>query len=258
MAKKYNLAGAGKMKSAKRISAYSSVQRGMSAASLTSRSELQSATDVLCACCQCSYVSTEYACTNCGYFANTLPQVPESLAQKRGLVPVAPKPEVLSPFDWSVIENSRSDPDSCCPICMEGFKQGHEVLLSCSHIFHRTCLRSFENFMKDNELTCPICRTHNYQKKITRIGSIAYSKVCAAKIQRLWRGYSVRKTHKVRLRNYYRDLAKAGRPLDDKLQARRKHYYENEFSTITDKLNENLDSRSNQVNTMIRYESSSP
>jgi hypothetical protein len=136
---------------------------------------------------------------------------------------------------------------------MEGFKQGHEVLLSCSHIFHRTCLRSFENFMKDNELTCPICRTRNYQKKITHIGSVAFTKVCAAKIQRNWRGYAARKLFRVRLRVYYKNLPNSNRPTDEAQQARRKMYYENEFSSITNKLNQNLDSRSNQVNTMLRY-----
>jgi hypothetical protein len=135
---------------------------------------------------------------------------------------------------------------------MEGFKQGHEVLLSCSHIFHRTCLRSFENFMKDNELTCPICRTRNYQKKITHIGSAAFAKVCAAKIQRNWRGYATRKLFRVRLRTYYKNLPNSNRPTDEAQQARRKQYYENEFSSITSKLNQNLDSRSNQVNTMLR------
>lgn len=247
MAKKYNLSSAGTVKQFKRISNATTAHRSSSF-----RTESPAASAIVCICCQSTYLANEPACSNCGYIANNLPRAPETLAQRRGLVPVAPTPAVLSPFDWSVIENSRADPDSCCPICMEGFKQGHEVLLSCSHIFHRACLRSFENFMKDNELTCPICRTRNYQKKITHIGSKAYAKVCAAKIQRLWRGYTVRKTYRVRLRDYYRNLPHAGRPLDGALQARRKMYYQNEFSTITDKLNENLASRSNQVNTMLR------
>lgn len=113
---------------------------------------------IICACCNSSNGSTEQICGACGYFLHSIITVPDSFAQRRGLVPIAPPQAPLTPFDWAVIENSRSDPDSCCPICMEGFKDGHEVLLSCSHIFHRACLRSFENFTKDSELTCPICR----------------------------------------------------------------------------------------------------
>ena len=116
------------------------------------------AVPTICACCNSANPSTEQVCGECGYFLNSIITVPETLAQRRGLVPTAPPQAPLTPFDWAVIENSRSDPDSCCPICMEGFKQGHEVLLSCSHIFHRACLRSFENFMKDSEYACPICR----------------------------------------------------------------------------------------------------
>lgn len=106
------------------------------------------------------------------------------------------------------------------------------------------------------------CRTKNYQKKITHIGSIAFQKVCALKIQCLYRGYTVRKYFKARLRQYYRELTKAAKAggggggagsVDVAQQQRRKQYYESEFSSITNKLNANLDSRSSQVNTMLRY-----
>ena len=36
------------------------------------------------------------------------------------------------------------------------------------------------------------------------------------------------------------------------LEKRRKVYYENEFSSITNKMNQNINSRSNQVNKMLR------
>ena len=249
MAKKYNLMGAGQIKQGRRANRNN---QSSLTNSISSR-DCRNSSPVLCACCQCPYNSGEPSCPNCGYFTNNLQPVVETLAQRRGLVPTAPKVAALTPFDWSVIENSRSDPDSCCPICMEGFKQGHEVLLSCSHIFHRTCLRSFENFTKDNELTCPICRTRNYQKKITHIGSKAFEKVCALKVQRLWRGYAIRRHFRVRLREYYHNLPRqSGRVVDDAQLQRRKAYYETEFSSITDKLNQNLHSRSNQVNTMLR------
>jgi hypothetical protein len=106
-------------------------------------------------------------CISCGYFLP--PPPPEasssflSLAQQRGLVPMKPaaKLEPMKSLEWYLLESSiakKTDPDSCCPICMEVFNRGEEVLLSCGHIFHKVCLRSFENFMKTNELSCPICR----------------------------------------------------------------------------------------------------
>ncbi|KAH9524462.1 hypothetical protein Btru_054652 [Bulinus truncatus] len=40
------------------------------------------------------------------------------------------------------------------------------VLLSCSHVFHSTCLKTLEDLaMVDMKNTCPVCRAH-YQKKI--------------------------------------------------------------------------------------------
>ena len=40
------------------------------------------------------------------------------------------------------------------------------VLLSCSHIFHRTCLEAFEELaVGERKYMCPVCRSH-YQKKV--------------------------------------------------------------------------------------------
>lgn len=144
LSRKYNLGGPGGMKKNSRP------PRRMPMAVLGTTT---------CDCCGSANFSAETICASCGYYFNSIAvPAPETFAQRRGLVPVAPVQVALTPFDWSLIENSRSDPDSCCPICMEGFRQGHEVLLSCSHIFHRSCLRSFENFIGSGELTCPICR----------------------------------------------------------------------------------------------------
>lgn len=154
IAKKYNLSAGTRSRAsgttANRIAPTTSVHGG--------RRTQPVQQPTICACCNAANPSAEQVCGECGYFLHSIITVPDTLAQRRGLVPIAPPQAPLTPFDWAVIENSRSDPDSCCPICMEGFKQGHEVLLSCSHIFHRACLRSFENFMKDSEFACPICR----------------------------------------------------------------------------------------------------
>jgi hypothetical protein len=63
-----------------------------------------------------------------------------SLAQHRGLVkkPDESKMETLSQAQWRSIEDSLAQrEDAYCPICMEGFNKGNEVLLSCTHMYHR-------------------------------------------------------------------------------------------------------------------------
>lgn len=39
------------------------------------------------------------------------------------------------------------------------------VLLSCSHVFHETCLEMFEELSVETSTVCPVCRS-KYQKKI--------------------------------------------------------------------------------------------
>ncbi len=108
-------------------------------------------------------------CGNCGYFFPVASQTVSSLAQRRGLmlpygqtaIPQKSEKEVMKPLEWYVLEGHlqrKVDPDCCCPICMEKFVSGEEVLLSCGHIFHKVCLRSFENFMKTSDLVCSLCR----------------------------------------------------------------------------------------------------
>jgi Zn ribbon nucleic-acid-binding protein len=108
-------------------------------------------------------INTEY-CEFCGYFLVTK-KAELSLAQKRGLVSLDTQHnhqyDTLKPLDWYCVERTiqkKAEPDSFCPICMGPFHQNEEVLLSCGHIFHKICLRSFENFIKNTDLSCPICR----------------------------------------------------------------------------------------------------
>jgi hypothetical protein len=125
-------------------------------------------------------------------------------------------------------------------------------------------------------------RTKNYQKKITHIGTRAFQQVCAVRIQRLWRGRRARAGFRRLLREYYRAYGTAASsgggapsaaaaaaaapgavlepgaagvrlvPLDDAQLARRKRYYETEFSSITRKLSENVEHRGQQVSSLFR------
>jgi hypothetical protein len=68
-----------------------------------------------------------------------------TLAQKLGLV--APPPARLTQVEWQEAAQKarhRDDSTSECAICREAFKAEGQVILSCSHVFHKACLASFE------------------------------------------------------------------------------------------------------------------
>jgi len=46
-----------------------------------------------------------------------------------------------------------------------------QVLLSCSHAFHATCLHSFERYVGADRRTCPVCRAAMYQTRRVRLGA---------------------------------------------------------------------------------------
>ena len=86
-----------------------------------------------------------------------------SLAQKRGLVQRPQLPLTGDQWEEVVsIAKERLESNSVCPICLEEFKLESQVVLSCSHIFHKDCLRSFERHT--NLKQCPVCRRENYEK----------------------------------------------------------------------------------------------
>ena len=79
-----------------------------------------------------------------------------------------------------------------------------QVLLSCSHVFHERCIRSFERF--SHEKCCPICRAATYQKRRIRDGRVAYRRRAAARIQAAYRG--------ARCRRWYRRVLASIPPTD--------------------------------------------
>ncbi|RYH30144.1 hypothetical protein EON65_06175 [archaeon] len=190
-------------------------------------------------------------CIQCGYGAprQQATSSEPSLAFRRGLIPIPPKatPDIMKPIDWYFMESQitrKVDPDICCPICMEKFNRGEEVLLSCGHIFHKVCLRSFENFVKTAELSCPICRTKNYQKKLTNLGNFSLEKVSASKIQAICRGYLTRKEYKRMLRRMYRS-GKGTETLRTK-------FLQNECAVVSQRMDKTMENRATQVDSMLR------
>jgi hypothetical protein len=96
-------------------------------------------------CCpSCAEVvcTRDATCTNCGIFFRSIREFEPTLSESRGLVHPRHAPVVaLSAGDWGRIESKVWERQEWfCPICMDGFSSGHEVILSCSHMFHRLFL----------------------------------------------------------------------------------------------------------------------
>lgn len=66
--------------------------------------------------------------------------------------------------------------------------------MSCSHVFHKTCLESFERFQKSKgqEKACPICRKKDYDQKTYAEGMKRYLLTCILSMQALARGFLAR------------------------------------------------------------------
>ncbi|XP_043319923.1 RING finger protein 32 isoform X3 [Cervus canadensis] len=134
---------------------------------------------------------------------------PLTLAQKLGLFDPPPLP--LSADEWDRVKQrsvEQGDSMQPCPICKEEFGLHPQVLLSCSHVFHRACLQAFEKFT--NKKTCPLCRKNQYQTRVIRDGARLFKIKCATRIQASWRGHVVRR--------WYRDLRRTMPPTDAKLR----------------------------------------
>ena len=214
----------------------------------TSLNNISKKKDVKCNSCN-NISNNENICSKCGFFLKSLHQPIDTLAQRLGLVKGNIPINTVTRSQWDSLEAKLKEPDykvdTCCPICMEVFNQGTEVLLSCSHIFHRLCLQSFEKFMKSTERNCPICRTGNYQKKLTTIGSKSYEVACAIVIQKYWRRYHIRSKYRSLQRQYYKKNPNNGQ------ESTRKKFYEKEFSILSQKMEKDVDNRKDEVDSML-------
>ncbi|XP_075067338.1 RING finger protein 32 [Mixophyes fleayi] len=149
---------------------------------------------------------------------------PLTLAQRLGIVE-APALSLTSDEWMKVKQRSVEQGDSSqpCVICKEDFKLHLQVLLSCSHVFHRVCLEAYEKFT--GRKTCPMCRKNHYQTRVIHDGARIFRAQCATRIQACWRGYIVRK--------WYKHLRQTTPPKNPKL---RKKFFEDKFTEISDRL----------------------
>ncbi|GAQ90141.1 hypothetical protein KFL_006050035 [Klebsormidium nitens] len=162
-----------------------------------------------------------------------------TLAQKYGLV--AKPPPRLSVEEWEEAhKRSRARRDSRlpCPICRDEFRDGEQVLLSCSHVFHKTCLASFERYAQQK--CCPLCRTKHYQKIPIRDGAELYQYTSATRIQSYFRGYVVRK--------WYAALLASIPPTDPD---KRRHFFANKLESASDRLLLHLEAERDEIDALF-------
>ncbi|CEM19292.1 unnamed protein product [Vitrella brassicaformis CCMP3155] len=124
-----------------------------------------------------------------------------SLAERLQLVPAPPPP--LTDSQWEAVRETseaRQESHKPCAICLEEFADSPQVILSCSHVFHKRCLASFERFAQTR--CCPICRRASYQRRPHHGGFLVWRHKCATRIQKAWRGHCIRRqtTQEVRQR----------------------------------------------------------
>ncbi len=151
-------------------------------------------------------------------------------------------------FDWKDIdEKMLIRQEVNCPICMMPFRHMNEALLSCTHIFHAPCLRSFEKFTlkNDNRRFCPLCRESNYYAKSTNLGSQFYYDTCVIKIQCVYRGYIARKGYYVLLKCLYQSG-------HGKRTINRRKFYERELIHQTNRMSQQVDVARSEVDDLIR------
>lgn len=114
-----------------------------------------------------------------------------TLAQRLGLVQ---KPEApLTHEQWAQVEHNsecREEYKGKCPICHEMLGRQSSVILSCSHVFHSTCIKSFEKYAKTK--ACPICRKECYEKKSYKTSENYYYLFCVVKVQSVIRCFIFR------------------------------------------------------------------
>ncbi len=165
--------------------------------------------------------------------SGAMPHQELSLAQMRGLVPLPASR--LTEKEWVAKEDEalrRGDCRGNCSICFEDFGVSSQVILSCSHTFHSSCLLSFERFLaKSRSRTCPICRFAAYEKRSTQIGAMLARESAATKCVSFIRGFLCRLQLRDRLRHFYRE---GRRDVVD--EGRKRNFYAKELAGLSGRL----------------------
>ncbi|EPY34352.1 ring finger protein 32 [Angomonas deanei] len=136
-----------------------------------------------------------------------------TLAQKMGLVPPPPKEPTME--GWQITEQrallrEKLQPlgEQLCGICLEPFyatREEGQVILSCSHVFHEKCFKTFERLTRQRmreeggdtaiRLACPECRETHYHKKKYFASKALAQRTALVKMQAVVRGFLARRRY---------------------------------------------------------------
>ena len=144
----------------------------------------------------------------------------------------------LSLEEWKRVEAKtikREDFKGDCPICMDKLSNRESVILSCSHVFHKICLKNFERFSAVSK--CPLCRCERYECKTYTKDKEYFVKKSVDIIQRNIRGYLTR--YKL-----YKKIFKNNMPKSKRL---RNIYSYWKMRDLTDKMMKEIE-RQNKIN----------
>jgi hypothetical protein len=182
---------------------------------------------IICTKCNIANTVTASQCFQCGF--NLVPDNHRS----------------NNNFDWGQIEElCFKRKDYLCPICIMPFKCRNELVLSCTHIFHAPCLKSFEKYTANHQKLCPVCRGSNYSCHETHIGSEAYCWRSATTIQSIIRKWLVRIRYLKILRSYYQ----AGHGTS----SRRQKFYQQEFRLHNNRMMHENDEINQEIDQLIK------
>ena len=168
-------------------------------------------------------------------------QVPElTLAQRLGLVEMPEMP--LTSDEWeaaAAASKQRNYTAEPCAICCAPFRDEKQVILSCSHVFHRDCIKSWEVFSQSQRgaKTCPCCRREAYQKRPFVEGGEIYRTNCAIRIQAHARGMLARRVAERLWIKFH--------------PGRRRAYCERRLAHLTDRLTTNLSGHGDGVDEFL-------
>ena len=159
-----------------------------------------------------------------------------TFAEKVGLKKIKNFP--LSLEEWKQVELKtikREDFKGDCPICMEKLSSRESLILSCSHVFHKICLKNFEHYSQVSK--CPLCRCERYECKTYTKDKEYFVKKSVDIIQRNLRGYLTR--YKM-----YKKIFKYNMP---KCKRLRNLYSYWKMRDLTDKMMKEIE-RQNKIN----------
>ncbi len=163
-----------------------------------------------------------------------------TLAQRLGLVEMPEMP--LTSDEWeaaAAASRQRNYTTEPCAICCAPFRDEKQVILSCSHVFHRDCIKSWEVFSQSQRgaKTCPCCRREAYQKRPFVEGGEIYRTNCIIRIQAHVRGLLARRAAERLWIKFH--------------PGKRRAYCERRLGHLTDRLATNLSGHSDGVDDFL-------